>query len=260
MNQNLSVYPGLNRESIGPRWLVEERDACGVGLIADQQGRASHDLLAKALQALACMEHRGGCCADRDSGDGAGVMTAIPWALLQQWASEQNLPEPTPEKTGVGMVFLPQNQAAAALVRNQFEHALRDAGLTLLGWRAVPVNPDVLGVQAKQNQPQIEQVLVQSADVQGDELERQLYWVRRRIRQALSTQLETQADLAADIVTGLQEYYVCSFSCRTIVYKGMVQSAVLKAFYLDLQASDYVSAFAVYHRRFSTNTPCPNGP
>ncbi|MDJ0703129.1 MAG: glutamate synthase-related protein [Leptolyngbyaceae cyanobacterium MO_188.B28] len=254
MNQNRSIYPGLTHESMGPRWLVEERDACGVGLIADKNGRASHDLLAKALHALACMEHRGGCCADRDSGDGAGVMTAIPWTLLQQWASEQNLPELTPEKTGVGMVFLPQNQTAAARVRKQFEHVLEDAGLTLLGWRAVPVNPDVLGVQAKQNQPQIEQVLVQSANVHGDELERQLYWVRRRIRQALSAQLEIQADLAPEVAEGLQEYYVCSFSCRTIVYKGMVRSAVLKAFYLDLQAPDYVSAFAVYHRRFSTNT------
>ena len=254
MNQNRSIYSGLNRESIGPRWLVEERDACGVGLIADQNGRASHDLLAKALHALTCMEHRGGRCADRDSGDGAGVMTAIPWKLLQQWASEQNLPDPKPERTGVGMVFLPQNQEAADIVRSQFEHVVQEAGLTLLGWRSVPIKPEVLGVQARQHQPQIEQVVVQSSSVQGDELERQLYWLRRRVGQALNTLRTTRADLSTAVIAGLQEYYVCSLSCRTIVYKGMVRSAILQAFYLDLQQPDYISAFVVYHRRFSTNT------
>ena len=254
MNRNQSVYPELNRESIGPRWLVEERDACGVGLIADQHGRASHDLVAKALHALTCMEHRGGRCADRDSGDGAGVMTAIPWKLLQQWATEQNLPNLTPESTGVGMVFLPQNQAAADIVRSHFEQVIKEAGLRLFGWRLVPVDPTVLGVQAKQNQPQIEQVVFQSSNAQGDELERHLYWLRRRVGKGLSALLKTPTNLAVEVIAGLQEYYVCSLSCRTIVYKGMVRSAILKAFYLDLQQPDYVSAFAVYHRRFSTNT------
>ena len=181
-------------------------------------------------------------------------MTAIPWKLLQHWAIEHGLPDLIPEKTGVGMVFLPQNPAAADIVRTQFEQFVTEAGLSLLGWRSVPIKPEVLGIQARQNQPLIEQVIIQSLTVQGDDLERQLYWLRRRLGQALSKLLKKQPELAPEVISGLEEYYVCSLSCRTIVYKGMVRSAILPAFYLDLQQPDYISAFAVYHRRFSTNT------
>lgn len=162
----------------GPKWLVEERDACGVGFIANQQGQASHALVAKALKALDCMEHRGGCCADQDSGDGAGVMTAIPWQLLSAWAIAQGHTL-VPERTGVGMVFLPLESAAAARVRQTFEQVVTAEGLRPLGWRAVPVQPQVLGQLARQNQPLIEQIVVESAGLTGDDLERVLYLVRR---------------------------------------------------------------------------------
>ncbi len=233
---------------VAPRWLVEERDACGVGFVADQQGRASHQLVQQALHALSCMEHRGGCCADRESGDGAGVMTAMPWALLQKWADASGHTL-DPAATGVAMVFLPQIAAAVEIAREAFVVAANQAGLTVLGWRPVPVKPDVLGQQARKNQPLIEQFLVQSPDLQGDALERLLYQVRRQAHRAL---VGWQGP--GDIAAALQDTYVCSFSSRTLVYKGMVQSAVLRQFYLDLQDSDYVSPFAVYHRRFSTNT------
>ncbi|MDA0267277.1 MAG: glutamate synthase-related protein [Cyanobacteria bacterium] len=233
---------------MGPRWLVEERDACGVGFVADQQGRASHNLVQQALHALSCMEHRGGCCADRESGDGAGVMTAMPWALLQKWADTAGHTL-VPDCTGVAMVFLPQLTAAAAIAREALATAATTAGLTVLGWRPVPVKPEVLGQQARQNQPRIEQFLVQAPNLQGDELERLLYQVRRQAHRALA-EWQGQVEIAA----ALKDTYVCSFSSRTLVYKGMVQSAVLRQFYLDLQDSDYVSPFAVYHRRFSTNT------
>jgi glutamate synthase (ferredoxin) len=233
---------------LGPRSLVEERDACGVGFVADQQGRASHGLIEQALNALSCMEHRGGCCADRESGDGAGVMTAMPWALLQKWADGLGQPLDT-ERTAVAMVFLPLMAAAAAIARESFATAATAAGLTVLGWRSVPVKPETLGAQARKNQPLIEQFLVHSPDLQGDELERLLYQVRRQAhRQVMSWHGD------AAIMAALQETYVCSFSSRTLVYKGMVQSEVLRQFYLDLQDRDYVSPFAVYHRRFSTNT------
>jgi glutamate synthase (ferredoxin) len=228
----------------GQRWLVEERDACGVGFIADQYSRQSHSLIVQALAALSCMEHRGGCCADQDSGDGAGVMTAIPWGMLAPWLSERNVTVP-PEQMGLAMFFLPAEPEAATIARSTVEQVCQASGLKAIGWRVVPVNPEVLGVQAREYQPQIEQFIVQS-ELQGDALDQLLYLARKRILTALMP-LEAK-------YPRLQDFYVCSFSCRTIVYKGMVRSAVLGAFYSDLSDPAYQSPFAVYHRRFSTNT------
>ncbi|MEY3298848.1 MAG: Ferredoxin-dependent glutamate synthase 2 [Cyanobacteriota bacterium] len=252
-------HPSLPQSSAswpnwGPKSIVEERDACGVGFLADQQNRASHDLVSRALAALDCMEHRGGCCADQDSGDGAGVMTAIPWAILQTWASESGKSSLTPSQTGVGMIFLPQHEAAAALVRDTFERVVQAEGMTLTGWRGVPVNPDVLGALAKQFQPRIEQLVVVSQGLTGEDLERQLYLVRRQVLKAIADLVAQPGNVPADQIAALSDFYVCSFSCRTIVYKGMVRSSVLASFYNDLTNPAYVSAFAVYHRRFSTNT------
>ncbi len=151
------------------------------------------------------------------------------------------------------MIFLPQQVAAAGLVRETFERVIKDEGLTLVGWRQVPVNPDVLGALAKQFQPHIEQLVVASDAATGEDLERKLYLVRRQGLQAVA-QLKTGGTLPAEQVAALGDFYVCSFSCRTIVYKGMVRSSVLASFYNDLTNPAYVSAFAVYHRRFSTNT------
>jgi glutamate synthase (ferredoxin) len=173
------------------------------------------------------------------------MMTAIPWALLQQWLVSQGQAMLSNDQIGVGMVFLPQTTTAAALVRQIAEQVLTPMGLTVLGWREVPMRPEVLGIQAKANQPKIEQVLVQ-ASVQGDELERRLYLARKRLNRAIATVTPDHPDL--------NDYYVCSFSCRTIVYKGMLRSAVLGDFYQDLRDPAYDSEFAVYHRRFSTNT------
>ncbi|MFO7031260.1 glutamate synthase large subunit [Limnospira fusiformis CCALA 023] len=240
----------------GPRWLVEERDACGVGFIADLNGKANHSIIEKALKALGCLEHRGGCSADYDSGDGAGVMTTIPWKILQ---AEGYAVSPEGDY-GVGMIFLPQagssgngspNQEVAEadgkqqLARDTIAKVLESENLNLIGWRVVPVRPEVLGPMAAANQPCIEQLIVSSkTGLVGDDLERQLYLARRQCGVALEKE---------GLVWG-QDIYICSWSCRTIVYKGMVRSAVLGEFYRDLQNPDYESQFAVYHRRFSTNT------
>ena len=228
----------------GQSWLIEERDACGVGFIANQNGAATHSIIEKALPALTCLEHRGGCSADQDSGDGAGLMTAVPWELFHSWFAEQGIVPPAQENCGVGMLFLSQDEQQATIARQVVEEMLQKRGLTLLGWRKVPVDASVLGPQARENQPQIEQVIVTSPDLQGDELDRQLFLARRSIGHALSDRPDFTR----------QDFYSCSFSCRTIVYKGMVRSAVLAEFYLDLKNPAYKSAFAVYHRRFSTNT------
>ncbi len=247
MNQNQEIS-GVDTSSKyiyqGQRWLVEERDACGVGFIAHRRNHASHEIVTKALAALTCLEHRGGCSADQDSGDGAGILTAIPWELFQQDFVARGMQFPTHSNIAVGMIFLPQNPEAAQKAKTVFEQIAAQEKLTVLGWRVVPVQPNLLGIQARENQPQIEQVFVASENKSGDELERQLYIARRRIFKEINQQYSNWSE----------EFYVCSLSSRTIVYKGMVRSAVLGDFYLDLKNPAYTSAFAVYHRRFSTNT------
>ncbi len=229
----------------GQRWLVEERDACGVGFIASQSGTVTHELIEQALSALSCLEHRGGCSADKDSGDGAGLLTAIPWELFNPWFAQAEIDRPPTDQLGVGMVFLPQDAALVNKAREIVEQVLKQEDLTVLGWRVVPVNDSVLGTQARENQPQIEQVIVSSPNHRGDELERTLFKARRRIGKALELD---------ETLKWSDDFYICSFSSRTIVYKGMVRSAVLGEFYTDLKNPDYRSAYAVYHRRFSTNT------
>ena len=242
MNQDQKITADIiSRDTYqGQKWLVEERDACGVGFIAHRQNHTSHEIVEKALAALTCLEHRGGCSADQDSGDGAGVLTAIPWELFQQDFAQIEKEFSSTNNIAVGMIFLPQDQEAAQKARTTVEQVAAEEKLIVLGWRVVPVQPDLLGVQARENQPQIEQVLLASVDKSGDELERQLYITRRRISKAANNISE--------------EFYICSLSNRTIVYKGMVRSAVLGEFYQDLKNQVYKSAFAVYHRRFSTNT------
>ena len=222
----------------GQRWLVEERDACGVGFIAYQDGRTSNKIIVQALKALGCMEHRGGCSADRDSGDGAGIMTSLPHKILANWFAQQGIEQPPAEAYGVGMVFLPQDAEKINIEKQFIEETIKKEGLSLLGWRKVPVNPEVLGEQAKANQPQIEQIIVTSPEgLSGDELDRKLYIARSRVGKKLT-----------------DDFYICSFSCRTIVYKGLVRSVILGEFYQDLTNPEFETTFAVYHRRFSTNT------
>ena len=243
VNQDQLNTQELSVGYAGQRWLVEERDACGVGFIADQQGRSSHSLVAQALDALTCLEHRGACSADQDSGDGAGLTTAIPTDLIQDWLSANGVDAAAP--FAVGMVFLPKAEAGANTARQLIEQVLSANCLTILGWRIVPVHPEVLGRQARDNEPRIEQVLVRS-NLTGDPQERLLYLARKQIERTLLT--------AAQATPDLYECYICSLSARTIIYKGMVRSAVLGDYYADLKNPRYQSPFAVYHRRFSTNT------
>lgn len=241
-------HQSWNRDDVaypGQRWLVEERDACGVGFIASVAGVASHELIEQALSALTCLEHRGGCSADRDSGDGAGLMTTIPWGVFQSWFEEQGITMPPTDQLAVGMVFLPQDGTKATKVRDIVSGVFEHDGFTVMGWRVVPLNESVVGPQALDNQPQIEQIIVSCPNKTGDERERLLYKTRRRIGSALE---------ADGTLHWSEDLYICSLSSRTIVYKGMVRSAVLGEFYLDLKQPEYQSPFAVYHRRFSTNT------
>jgi glutamate synthase (ferredoxin) len=232
----------------GQFWLVEERDACGVGFIADIAGKASHDLIIKALRAVDCMEHRGGCSADKESGDGAGIMTAVPWALLEKDLVAKDMVDVSGilngDRNAVGMIFLPQEPEYQVLAKKVVAEIAAQEGLQILGWRVVPVRSQVLGNQAKANQPQIEQVIFADGKDGRASLERSLYLTRRRIKLEIE-KLYPQWQ---------QDFYIVSLSNSTIVYKGLVRSEVLGEFYEDLKNSDYITPFALYHRRFSTNT------
>jgi glutamate synthase (ferredoxin) len=193
------------------------------------------------------MEHRGACGGDKISGDGAGVMTQIPWKLFEEYRSEGD-PEP-----GVAMMFLPQDQAKRDAVKQTIEEVCAANELEFMGWREVPVDPSVLGPMAREAMPSMWQFFVKQPkrldndDETGDGFERTLYLVRRRFPVELENAGLKWDDKESDV-------YVASFSHRTIVYKGMVQSAVLPLFYKDLTNPDYTSKFIIYHRRFSTNT------
>jgi glutamate synthase (ferredoxin) len=195
----------------------------------------------QALRGLGCMEHRGGCGGDGDSGDGAGVLSGIPWSYLE--AIWPQAAETAGQDRGLGMVFLPREPERAAQARAFCDEAATKLGLRPLGWRVVPTNHEVLGPLARSNAPQIEQWLL-SADVEGDELEALLFRLRRRCGDRARASFGSKAS----------DLYFCSLSSRTVVYKGMVRSEVLAPFYSDLSDQRFAVSFAVYHRRFSTNT------
>nr|YP_009510390.1 glutamate synthase [Gracilaria caudata]AXI96063.1 glutamate synthase [Gracilaria caudata] len=224
---NLYKYP----------FMFSERDACGVGFVTRIEHMPSHEVVKQALNSLHCMEHRGGCSADRVSGDGAGIMTQIPWKILLDYLSDQKT-----SQIGVAMLFMPQDKMES--IQNIIEWVIGLNGFNFLKWRIVPVDDSVLGIQAKVNQPLVMQFFVHSTSLSGDALEKSLFVTRKKIEKLVS-----QSHLNLN-----KQFYFCSFSSRIIIYKGMVQSEVLSKYYLDLCNRKYESNFAMYHRRFSTNT------
>ncbi|GLT95821.1 hypothetical protein SLE2022_134830 [Rubroshorea leprosula] len=223
--------------------IISERGACGVGFIANLDNIASHQIVKDALTALGCMEHRGGCGADNDSGDGSGLMSSIPWELFNNWAEKQGLAPFDAVHTGVGMVFLPQDDGLMTEAKKVIENTFRQEGLEVLGWRPVPVNTSVVGFYAKETLPNIQQVFVRVVKEENvDDIERELYICRKLIEKAATSE------------SWGGELYFCSLSNQTVVYKGMLRSEVLGLFYSDLQSDLYKSPFAIYHRRYSTNT------
>ncbi|KAL2952562.1 hypothetical protein AAZX31_19G117500 [Glycine max] len=189
------------------------------------------------------MEHRGGCGADNDSGDGSGLMTGVPWELFDNWANTQGIASFDKLHTGVGMVFLPKDAQLLNEAKKVIVNIFRQEGLEVLGWRPVPVNTSVVGFYAKETMPNIQQVFVKIVKEENvDDIERELYICRKLIEKAVSSE------------SWGNELYFCSLSNQTIIYKGMLRSEVLGLFYSDLQNDLYKSPFAIYHRRYSTNT------
>ena len=231
----------------------QEHDSCGVGVVADIKGRKSHRIIQEGLQVLINLGHRGAAGSDPETGDGAGILLQMPDALFRRESERLGFQLPSVGQYGVGMVFLPPQPAATEKARSLIEGVIADEGLELLGWRDVPVNPDKIGRDARRRSPLIRQVFVGAGQGgpsagPGDpaQLERKLYVARKVIEHSMKEcgLSEEEADY----------FYVCSLSCNTIVYKGLLMAYQISDFYLDLQEEEMVSAFALVHSRFSTNT------
>ena len=223
-----------------------ERDACGVGFVADMKGRKSHKIVSDALEVLANLEHRGAVGADPLAGDGAGILIQVPHTFLAQECQLAGFSLPQPGNYAVGHIFMPRDERLAAHCERVWERCLKDEGLKLLGWRSVPVDNSSLSDMVRGTEPIHRQVFVaRPADADDqDEFERRLYLVRKVVSNAIQN-----AYKGRDI-----GHYTVSLSTRTLVYKGMFLSYQVKAYYTDLSDPRLTSAMALVHQRFSTNT------
>jgi glutamate synthase domain-containing protein 2/glutamate synthase domain-containing protein 1/glutamate synthase domain-containing protein 3 len=223
-----------------------EHDACGVGFVANIKGHRSHTIVEQALQVLANMEHRGACGCDPLTSDGSGILFQVPYAFFAKEAARLGFELPRPGQYGVGMFFLPQDEENRQLCEQLVERVVRKESQHLIGWRDVPIDATKAGPLARESMPVIRQLFVAGDEEVEDrkELERRLYVIRKRIEQrAREAGLYEQGGM-----------YVCSFSSRTIVYKGLLLPEQMPHFFVDLQSPDLESALAVVHSRFSTNT------
>ena len=216
----------------------EFRDNCGFGLIAQVQGEASHRLLQTAIESLTCMTHRGGIAADGRTGDGCGLLMQMPDAFMRNVASA-SLGVTLGERYAVGMVFLSQDEARQKSGREALELAIKAQGLTVLGWREVPIDTTVCGEIALDQLPKIEQIFVDATGEDHEHCLGKLFTARRRAEMAMADD---------------PDFYICSLSDRVISYKGLVMPADLERFYPDLNNPALETAICVFHQRFSTNT------
>ena len=214
-----------------------QKDNCGFGLIAHQEGETSHKLIKTAIAALDRMQHRGGIAADGKTGDGCGLLLQKPDSFFRAVAEENNWQ--LGRKYAVGMVFLNTDPVEAALSKKILEEELTRETLTVVGWRVVPTNVAILGEIAASNLPTIEQVFVDApAGWRNRDLERRLYMARRRAEKRITD----------------EKFYIASLSCLVTIYKGLMMPVDLPNFYLDLADIRMQSAICVFHQRFSTNT------
>jgi len=225
---------------------ANEHDACGVGFIANIKGVRSHAIIEQGLQILRNLTHRGAVGADPLAGDGAGILIQIPDQFFRDEMAGRGIKLPPSGEYGVGMVFLPQEPASRLACEYEIERAVKDEGQVLLGWRDVPRDNTGLGVSVKKIEPVIRQIFIGrgSGVTVTDALERKLYIIRKVSGHAIQAlKLEHS-----------KEFYVPSMSARTIVYKGMLLAGQVGSYYRDLCDAKVVSALALVHQRFSTNT------
>ena len=231
----------MNREGYQQRGLYDpafEHDACGIGAVVDIKGRQSYETVDSALKIVEKLEHRAGKDAEGKTGDGVGILLQISHQFFQKAATECGIQLGEARDYGGGMFFFPQDTLRRNQAKKMFEVIVAKEGMEFLGWRKVPVCPEVLGQKALSKMPNIQQAFVKRPGdaARGLEFDRRLYVARRVFEQSNDNT------------------YVPSLSSRTVVYKGMFLVGELRKFYLDLQSRDYHSAIACVHSRFSTNT------
>ncbi|NOT65714.1 MAG: glutamate synthase subunit alpha [Methylotenera sp.] len=246
LNSNLNNSINLNNQPVsqGLYSPSNERDACGVGFVAHIKGKKSHDIVQKGLELLTNLTHRGATGYDPKLGDGAGLLMQMPDAFMRKETAKLNIALPEVGQYAVGNVFLPQlaknREACEALIAK----IIAEENQTLLGWRDVPVDNSNIADAARDVEPTMRQVLVSSTSADQTVFERKLFVIRKRIEHAVRA-LKLQ-DKAA--------FYIPSLSSRTIVYKGMLLANEVGVYYQDLNDESLVSALALVHQRFSTNT------
>jgi glutamate synthase (NADPH/NADH) large chain len=227
-----------------------EHDACGVGFVVNIKGRKSNDLIRRGLQILLNLDHRGAVGADPLVGDGAGCLIQTPDALLRDWAGKNKVTLPPPGQYAVAMCFLPQDAKARDFAVKRFTHFIKVEGQTLLGWRDVPTNTEGLGKTVLEQMPVIKQAIMGRGSRVRDQdaFERKLLTIRKQTQNPL-------AELAKKYrLPGLTQFYMPSFSTRTVVYKGLLLAPQVESFYEDLRNPLTQSALVMVHQRFSTNT------
>ena len=228
---------------------ANEKDACGVGFIAHIKGHKSHGIIEDAITMLQRMDHRGACGCEPNTGDGAGILTALPHGFLRAAAQrDAGVELPEAGRFGAGNVFLPRDKDQREACKRTLERIVAEQGLVLLGWRKLPVDPIAadVGPTARTTEPHMEQVFIRGEDeLQGDALERKLYIVRKFATRTI----RTDASLSE-----AKFFYVCSLSTKVMIYKGQLTSGQVMPYYPDLQDERYISHLAMVHSRFSTNT------
>lgn len=227
-----------------------EHDACGVGFIANIKGEKSHETITRGLEILLNLDHRGAVGADPMVGDGAGILIQIPDALLRDWAAGQGIELPQPGDYAVAMCFLPNEEAARDFAVSRLERLVAKEGQSLIGWRDVPIDQGVLGTAVLAELPVIRQAIVGRGvgTPDQDAFERKLLAIRKQTQNPLESLEETHT------LPGLSDFYMPSFSTRTVVYKGLLLAGQVGSFYDDLRNPLTQSAIALVHQRFSTNT------
>ena len=224
-----------------------EHDACGVGFIAHIKGSKSHSIVEQGLMILKNLDHRGAVGADKLMGDGAGILIQLPDQYYREEMAKQNVALPPPGEYGVGMVFLPKENASRIACEQEIERAVRIEGQVVLGWRDVPVDTEMpMSPTVRKKEPVIRQIFIgRGPDIMvTDALERKLYVIRKSSGHAIQ---------ALKLIHG-KEFFVPSMSARTVVYKGLLLADQVGVYYKDLQDPRCISALALVHQRFSTNT------
>jgi glutamate synthase (NADPH/NADH) large chain/glutamate synthase (ferredoxin) len=222
----------------------QEKDSCGIGFVVNIKGQKSHDIVRQGLQVLENLTHRGAQGCDPCTGDGAGILLQVPHEFLRRAAGDAGVTLPGAGEYGVGQVFLPPSQAARQQCETLFNKIIEQEGAGLLGWRDVPVKSDTIGVQARKTEPFMRQVFIAREVLNEAQFERKLYVIRKLVEKAIRE----------SAIHGREHFYIPSLSANTIVYKGLLLPHQMAAYYQDLKDASMVSALALVHSRFSTNT------